>query len=178
MNYQFENYEIHIVNSSNYPDKFVAYIEEFHNVSEIIEAVWAEKKKMVKASKATYSIEGDMEIEGFREHLFLLFEQLIDNALKFKHLDREPHIDITGKVELLEEKSFHILTIADNGIGFEQEYAPKIFLIFQRLNQKSDYKGLGIGLAISRKIVELHKGTIAVESRLDVGTTFTIKIPM
>ncbi len=148
------------------------------SISEIIEGVWAEKKKMVTASKATYSIEGDLEMEGYREYLFLLFEQLIDNALKFKHLDRQPHIYITGDVKMIDEKSYHVLTIADNGIGFEQEFAPKIFLIFQRLNHKSDYKGLGIGLAISRKIVELHKGTIAVESRLDEGTTFTIKIPM
>ena len=148
------------------------------NISEIIEGVWAEKKKMVKASKATYSIEGDMEIEGYQEYIFLLFEQLIDNALKFKHLDRQPHIHITGDVDMIDEKPYHVLTIADNGIGFEPEYAPKVFLIFQRLNHKSDYKGLGIGLAISRKIVELHKGTIAVESRPDEGTTFTIKIPI
>lgn len=147
------------------------------DVSEIIEAVWAEKRDIVKASKAKYTIEGDMNIEGYREHVYLLFEQLIDNALKFKHSERKPRLIITGTTELIDEKLYHVLTISDNGMGFEQEYAQKIFLIFQRLNHKNEYNGLGIGLAISRKIVELHKGTISVESRPDEGSTFTIKIP-
>lgn len=147
------------------------------DVSEIIEAVWEEKRDFVKAAKAKYTIEGDMNIEGYREHLFLLFEQLMDNALKFKHPERKLRLVFTGTTELIDEKPYHVLTISDNGIGFEQEYAQKVFLIFQRLNHKNQYNGLGIGLAISRKIVELHKGTISVESRPDEGTTFTIKIP-
>lgn len=147
------------------------------DVSEIIEAVWEEKREMVKASKAKYTIEGEMDVEGYREHLFLLFEQLIDNALKFKHPVRKLRLVFTGTTELIAEKPYHVLTISDNGIGFEQEYAQKIFLIFQKLNHKYEYNGLGIGLAISRKIVELHKGTISVESRPDGGATFTIKIP-
>ncbi len=147
------------------------------NISEIIEAVWTEKRDIVKASKAKYTIEGDITVEGYREHLFLLFEQLIDNALKFKHSERKPRLVFTGTTELIDEKPYHVLTIADNGIGFEQEYAQKVFLIFQRLNHKNEYNGLGIGLAISRKIVELHKGMISVESRPDEGSTFTIKIP-
>ena len=148
------------------------------NVSEILEDIWAEKKDIVKASKATYSLEEDIVIEGYREHLVVLFEQLIDNALKFRYPDKPPHIQISESMEMIDEQlSYKVLTIADNGIGFEQEYAQKVFLIFQRLNHKDYYNGLGIGLAISRKIVELHKGTIAVESRPNEGTTFTIKLP-
>ncbi len=148
------------------------------DVSEIIKTIWAEKKDIVKASKANYTIEGDLEIEGYREHLVVLFEQLIDNALKFKHPKRKPIILFSGKEEMIDEKPYRVLTISDNGIGFEQEYAQKIFLIFQRLNHKNDYNGLGIGLAISRKIVELHKGTISVESCPEKGSVFTIKIPI
>ena len=148
------------------------------DVSEIIKTIWAEKKDIVKTSKAKYSIEGDMDIEGYNEHLVVLFEQLIDNALKFKHPERNPVILFTGKEEMIAEKPYHVLTISDNGIGFEQEYAQKIFLIFQRLNHKNEFEGLGIGLAISRKILELHNGTISAESSPEIGSMFTIKIPI
>ncbi len=148
------------------------------DVSEIIKTIWADKKDIVKASKAKYTIEGEMEIEGYHEHFVMLFEQLIDNALKFKHPERKPVLLFTCREELIADKPYHVLTISDNGIGFEQEYAQKIFLIFQRLNHKSEYDGLGIGLAISRKIVELHDGTISVESSPEKGSIFTIKIPI
>jgi signal transduction histidine kinase len=147
-------------------------------ISEIIKTIWAEKKEIVKATKATYTIEGNMEIEGYHEHIVMLFEQLIDNALKFKHPDRKPVLLFKGEQEMIAEKLYHVLTISDNGIGFEQEYAHKIFLIFQRLNHKREYEGLGVGLAISRKIVEQHDGTISVESSPEKGSIFTIKIPI
>ncbi len=145
---------------------------------EIITDVWNEKKDMVNTTKAQYSIRGDMEIMGYQGHLAVLVEQLIDNALKFRHPNRDPFIIFEGKEETMDEKPCHVVTISDNGIGFEPEYAQKVFLMFHKLKHKKDYSGLGIGLAISRKIVELHKGTISVESQPDIGSTFTIKIPI
>jgi light-regulated signal transduction histidine kinase (bacteriophytochrome) len=69
------------------------------------------------------------------------------------------------------------ITFVDNGIGFEQNYADQIFVIFQRLNDRSKFAGTGIGLAICKKIVENHNGFITVESKIDQGTTFNIFLP-
>ncbi len=70
-----------------------------------------------------------------------------------------------------------MITVEDNGIGFEQQYAEKIFQLFQRLEGKSEYPGTGIGLSICRKIVSNHKGQIFAESRPGEGTTFSIILP-
>ena len=74
-------------------------------------------------------------------------------------------------------KRYHKITIQDNGIGFDQQYASQIFVIFQRLNPRQRYSGTGIGLALCKKIVENHQGIIAVHSRINEGTTFTIFLP-
>ena len=81
------------------------------------------------------------------------------------------------KEEVVDEKPCQVIIFSDNGIGFAQEYAQKVFNIFYRLNDKKNYNGLGVGLAICRKIVELHEGQISVESSPNIGTTFTIKLP-
>lgn len=146
-------------------------------LSDIIEEAWDEKSAFVSHTHAQYQLEGDAQILGYKKHLITLFEQLIDNALKFRHPDRNPLMLFACKTEMMDEKPCHVITITDNGIGFEQEYADKIFSIFQRLNHKNQYSGLGVGLAISRKIVELHNGTIAAESSPDIGSVFVIKIP-
>ncbi len=172
-------------NSQYLLDEFLAFAKLNHNskgntemvdISKIIKNIWEDKACLVDASKADYSIEGYTEIEGYRKPLSILFEQLIDNCLKFKHLERNPHVHFEFKQELIDAEPYHIITVTDNGMGFEQEYSEKIFLIFQKLNPT--FGGLGVGLAISRKIVELHKGSINVESELDKGTTFTIRIPI
>ena len=115
---------------------------------------------------------------GNKERIIELFQQLIDNALKFSRPDTKPFIQIKCNEELIDGNLFRVILISDNGIGFEQEYAQKAFSIFQRLNNKNNYTGLGVGLAITRKIVELHNGYISVQSTPNIGTSFTIKIPL
>ena len=74
-------------------------------------------------------------------------------------------------------KAYYKITIRDNGIGFEQEYAQKIFELFQRLHSRSEYAGTGVGLAICKKIIQNHEGFIEVSSKPGEGSVFTVYLP-
>jgi PAS domain S-box-containing protein len=115
-----------------------------------------------------------------------LFQNLLSNSLKFVQPGVQPVITITHQVlsademihyQLAAAKEYHKLEFADNGIGFENEFAGKIFAIFQRLHGRSEYEGSGIGLAICKKIVEHHGGLIYSSGELNKGATFTIILP-
>ncbi|MES2139620.1 MAG: PAS domain S-box protein [Bacteroidota bacterium] len=116
-----------------------------------------------------------------------LLENLISNAIKYRKIDIKPQINITcslvsGKSYINEgadaNKSYQRFLFTDNGIGFEQEYATKIFEIFQRLHGKSEYSGTGIGLAICKKIMENHKGFITAQSKVGEGSVFNVFFPV
>ena len=124
-------------------------------------------------------------IDGLHIQLCQLFTNLIENAIKYSQTGVHPHINITASIvegkeiehPLADQKDYHSIKIADNGIGFDKEYATKIFEIFQRLHSKYEYSGTGIGLAIVKKIVTNHNGFIIAEGRPGIGSTFTIYIP-
>lgn len=126
-------------------------------------------------------------IKGTVFQLEQLFTNLITNSIKYCATDKTPIIEIQtsiidGKDILIKSvdilKKYNKITIKDNGIGFEQQYAEQIFTLFQRLHDKQTYSGTGIGLTICRKIVENHKGFIAASGVPNEGTTFTIYLPM
>lgn len=115
-----------------------------------------------------------------------LFQNLVANALKFSHTDRTPAIHISAYVLSNKEveqyglpayKSHMKISFKDNGIGFEQEYADKIFMTFQRLHGKSEYEGNGIGLSICRKVADNHNGFISALGVPNEGATFSVIIP-
>ena len=114
-----------------------------------------------------------------------LFINLIGNSLKYSKENITPIIKIKYSTIIANEEEFmpdndnkyHKITIQDNGIGFEQEYAKKIFILFNRLHNRNEYQGTGIGLAICKKIVENHKGFIFAKGVLDQGSTFSIYLP-
>ena len=101
-----------------------------------------------------------------------LFQNLLDNALKFTS-DRSPEINI----QVTRQENNWLFSIQDNGIGIEPQYSDKIFQMFQRLHHSSEYEGTGIGLAICQKVVTSHGGTIWVESQLGEGATFYFTLP-
>ncbi|MCB0066625.1 MAG: HAMP domain-containing protein [Caldilineaceae bacterium] len=116
----------------------------------------------------------------------LLIQNLVGNALKFHHPERSPHVTVTGAWRDNQDVSspnghdvrrVYALQVSDNGIGFERDYAERIFQMFQRLHGRSEYEGTGVGLAICRKIVERHGGTIVATAEPGRGATFMILLP-
>jgi len=104
-----------------------------------------------------------------------LLQNLLGNALKFRRKDTPPLVRLTATSAGSESCT---ITVADNGIGFNEEYSDKIFRMFERLHSRARYAGSGIGLAICRKIVERHGGTIAATSSAGEGSTFTVTLPV
>ena len=107
-----------------------------------------------------------------------LFQNLIGNALKFHKPDVPPVIRIQSQRMTDDSPPSIEITFVDNGIGFDQKYADRIFVIFQRLHGRSQYEGTGVGLAVCKKIVERHGGTISAESKEGEGATFRIVLPV
>lgn len=126
-------------------------------------------------------------INGVSFQMQQLFSNLLSNSLKYAKEDVSPIIKIdyqeiiAKKEAVLNEntnKKYHKINFTDNGIGFEQQHAKRIFLLFNRLHGKTEYQGTGVGLAICKKIVENHNGYIFAFSEPNIGTTFSIYIPV
>lgn len=125
-------------------------------------------------------------IEADPVQMHQLLHNLVENAIKFRDPNRTPVIRIQGAIvparqeEGARAKTTELcrLTVEDNGIGFDEKYLNRIFAPFQRLHAKDQYAGTGIGLAICRRIVEQHGGTIWAESQPGRGSTFIVKLPV
>jgi PAS domain S-box-containing protein len=108
-----------------------------------------------------------------------LLQNLIANALKFHKPNVAPEVTISASTEISQShhKKYCILEIRDNGVGFDEKYLDRIFAVFQRLHSRDSYEGTGIGLAVCRKIVERHGGSITATSKPGHGATFIISLP-
>jgi two-component system CheB/CheR fusion protein len=113
-------------------------------------------------------------LQGDDTLLGSLFQNLIGNAIKYRHPERKPQIRLEAKADHYAAK----FSVIDNGIGIDQEYYEKIFMIFQRLHTRDEYPGTGIGLALCRRIVERHGGMIWVESKRGEGSAFHFTLPL
>jgi PAS domain S-box-containing protein len=140
----------------------------------VIKQVIHNLEPAILESKATITYDELPVVMADKLQLEQLFQNLISNAIKFCSQAR-PQIHITAKQNQVNEWVF---SVQDNGIGIEQIYADRIFVIFQRLHTRDKYSGTGIGLAICKKIVERHNGQIWFESQLGQGTTFYFTIPV
>lgn len=131
-------------------------------------------KPLIDAANA--NVEVDIQttyIKADRTKLLQLIQNLIQNALKFHKKNTIPKIRIEG----ISNTKNHLISIRDNGIGIAPNYFERIFLLFKRLHNKSIYKGTGIGLALCKKVVEMHNGKIWVESTEGEGATFYCSFP-
>lgn len=113
-------------------------------------------------------------VHGDPQQLRQLFQNLIINALKYRRSGLDPMIKIHAK----SDTKSHWIHVEDNGIGFEEKYLDKIFKPFQRLHGRSEYGGIGMGLAICKKVVDRHGGAITAKSAPGSGSTFMVSLPL
>ena len=151
---------------------------EVVDLNEKIQFVLEDLELDIQEKYATIRFEDLPVIKGYRRQLQQLFQNLISNALKYSKNDVPPVIEISASQLIDNGQHYHVITVKDNGIGFEQVYAEKIFQMFTRLHGKSEYSGTGVGLSIAKKVVENHNGYISAVSSPGVGTTFNVHFPV
>ncbi len=139
----------------------------------ILGGVLSDFEMLIEKDNARVETQKLPTIKGVKTQMTQLFQNLLSNALKFKNPNIPTHISIT----CMELKDEYQITISDNGIGFEDTDTERVFTLFQRLNGRSEYEGTGIGLAICKKIVENHGGTITAKGVPQKGAIFTIFLP-
>jgi signal transduction histidine kinase len=144
------------------------------DLGEIVSRVLVDLEVSIEESGARVTIGTLPTLEADPVQMGQLMQNLLANALKFRRREVVPQVDVEAHVA----DGTAELTVRDNGLGFEPQYASRIFRAFERLHGASAYPGTGIGLALCRKIVERHHGTIAAESEVDSGATFTIRLPI
>jgi len=149
----------------------------------------------IERSKADVQVSKLPTIDADPLQMRQLLQNLIGNALKFQPTGAAPVVKIDAKIvkrgELREDTvfpnsppnpgpddKFCLLTIQDNGIGFEEQYLDKIFAVFQRLHGRSEYEGTGVGLAVCRRITDRHAGLITAQSKPGEGATFIVIVPV
>ncbi|SHJ11276.1 ATP-binding protein [Flavobacterium terrae] len=156
------------------------------DLNELLENAKQEQAQLIEEKKAIINNETLPELEVVPFQIQQLFSNLINNSIKYSKENIPPVINISitevdtesdEKINSITNTKFYKIIFSDNGIGFEQEYADKIFTLFTRLHNKDEYAGTGIGLAICKKIIENHKGYIFANSEIDRGSTFTIYLP-
>jgi light-regulated signal transduction histidine kinase (bacteriophytochrome) len=138
----------------------------------MLHEVLADLGKAIKETNADIKSDPLPVISGYSTEIQQLFQNLITNAIKFRKKDTRPQIRISAK----RIKGYWEFAFRDNGIGIDEKHNEKIFIIFQRLHTRGEYKGSGIGLSHCKKIVELHGGKIWVQSAPGDGSTFNFTI--
>ncbi|CAN5828471.1 hypothetical protein BH24BAC1_BH24BAC1_32400 [soil metagenome] len=141
---------------------------EWVDCPKVLEEVTSDLYASIQEANASVRWEGLPTVRAYPTELKLLFQNLISNALKFRKKDAAPEITVQAE----KKEGYWAFSVADNGIGIEEQFLEKIFVIFQRLHPRSEYKGTGIGLAHCKKIVGLHEGEIWAKAEPMRGSTF------
>lgn len=156
------------------------------NLSLILKELLDDFELMIEEKGAIIHCTSLPVLEVNRGQIRQVLQNLLSNALKFSKADVPPVIEITAKrvahknldSEEQHDGPFCLLTVKDNGIGFDEKYIPNVFSLFERLHPKDQYEGTGIGLAITKKIIEKHQGLIHVNSKEGIGSAFQLILPV
>ncbi|RYY38578.1 MAG: PAS domain-containing sensor histidine kinase [Chitinophagaceae bacterium] len=149
----------------------------------VFQHIASDLEVMLQKTGAHLEIGALPKVSGITLLLQQLFFNLVHNALKFVVADRAPVIQVTSRpatsAEIKEaglpvRRAFHLISVSDNGIGFDQEHAESIFKTFTRLHSKDSFEGTGLGLALCHKIVQRHGGAIHAEGRPGAGSVFSV----
>jgi signal transduction histidine kinase len=156
------------------------------NLNALIEELLSDFEEIIREKKAIIQMDQLPVIDTIPSQIRQVFQNLVSNALKFSKANTPPIIEITSQIiasrdiEGAESASgdFCRITITDNGIGFDEKFLDRIFVIFQRLNNINSYEGTGIGLAIAKKIMDKHNGLISAQSIENQGAQFILVLPI
>ena len=148
------------------------------DLNDVVRTVVSDLEMRINDANGRLDIGSLPVIFGDRGQMAQLFQNLIGNGLKFRKPGETPLVRIESQVQALPSGApGWQITVQDNGIGFDEKYRDRIFQIFQRLHGRNEYEGTGIGLAICRKIVDRHGGSILASSSPGEGAKFTITLP-
>jgi light-regulated signal transduction histidine kinase (bacteriophytochrome) len=155
------------------------------NLNELMKSILSDLEIPIHETGARVKVANLPTIDADPSQMRQLFQNLIGNALKYRQENVPPKIELASEFVSIESgtpKNRHgglcQIKVLDNGIGFEEQYAERIFGIFQRLHGREQYEGTGVGLAITRKIAERHGGSITANGRPGEGATFTVILPV
>lgn len=144
------------------------------DLDDVLDKVLVNLTATIRENHAIITFDGLPAVLSDETQMIQLFQNLIGNAIKFRQPEVPPHIHIEAE----QKNGVWEFSVADNGIGFDLQFSERIFVIFQRLHGKDEYSGTGIGLAISKRIIERHGGKIWAESQPGLGTTFYFTLPI
>jgi PAS domain S-box-containing protein len=148
------------------------------DLGEVIHTVVSDLEMRLQDAKGRVEIGALPAIWGDRGQMAQLFQNLIGNGLKFRKPGENPVVKIESQPQTLANGAAGWqISVGDNGIGFDEKYRDRIFQIFQRLHGRNEYEGTGIGLAICRKIVDRHGGSVTANSSPGAGAKFIITLP-
>ncbi|WP_347052056.1 hybrid sensor histidine kinase/response regulator [Flavobacterium olei] len=152
----------------------------------VLQEVLGDFDYLIERKNATIRSSELPTVDSIPSQMRQVFQNLIGNAIKFSGHDQNPLIEITSEIILDKDiesptspdGKFCRITVKDNGIGFDEIYLDRIFIIFQSLNDRQSYEGTGIGLAIAKKIIDKHNGLITAKSKPGEGASFIIVLPL
>ncbi|HEX6224199.1 MAG TPA: PAS domain S-box protein [Chryseolinea sp.] len=159
------------------------------DLNEVIANVLEDLELEIQNTEAKLNVSRLPQVRGNKRQVHQMFQNLITNALKYVKESSTPQVEVRSTALKgrdvnypipgeLRDGDFHLIQVADNGIGFEQKHADNIFKLFTRLHANETYRGSGIGLSIVRKVVDSHRGFIWAESEPSKGAVFNILLPV
>lgn len=152
--------------------------KELIDLNENIAQVIGDLEVTIEETNASIQLGTLPVVSGYKRQLHQMFQNLLGNALKYRNPDVPLQIQISSQPRNQNGRFFHLIEVRDNGLGFEQQFAEKIFQLFMRLHGNSTHAGSGVGLSTVKKVVDNHNGFIKVESQPGNGATFRVFLPL